>query len=407
MNRLINILFAVALSAIALSCSNDEHEDDPETVNTKTLLMYMPWSGDNNPLTKHFWQNIDDMKSAYKLYGKETESIVVFICTSGTKAVMFNINDYTGYGSADLQNYTQVSNPEFTTQEGIAEILTEMELMAPAETYAMIIGCHGMGWIPVSTSSSTKRAKGVGSFKPHWEWTNADGVATRFFGGSSAKYRTDITTLASAIAATGTRMEYILFDDCYMSSIEAAYDLRSVADYLIACPTEVMAAGMPYTAMGRYLLGTPNYEEVCSTFYSFYSTYTYNGALYNYGTIGVTKLSELDKLASIEKRINALYTFNANLTDSLQRMDGYNTTIFFDYGDYISKLCPDTTLLAEFNEQLGKAVPYKAHTERYFSTFYGGQIIPISTYSGITTSAPSMNSQTSGWEDTSWYKATH
>lgn len=42
-------------------------------------------------------------------------------------------------------------------------------------------------------------------------------------------------------------MEYILFDDCYMSSLEAAYDLRHVTRHLIACPTEIMAYGMPYS----------------------------------------------------------------------------------------------------------------------------------------------------------------
>lgn len=43
------------------------------------------------------------------------------------------------------------------------------------------------------------------------------------------------------------KMEYILFDDCYMSSLEAAYDLRHVTRHLIACPTEIMAYGMPYS----------------------------------------------------------------------------------------------------------------------------------------------------------------
>lgn len=404
--RLINILLVFALSLLGVACNDDEPTIKEE--NTKTLLMYMPWTGSSSALTEFFWTNISDMQTAYKLYGNDTENVIVFICTSANKAVMFNIKDYTGHTNTDLQQYTQISKPDFTSTDGIAKILGDMQRMAPAKSYAMTVGCHGMGWIPVNASSSAKRRiRGATDFKYHWEWNNADGAVTRFFGGSSAEYQTDITTFASAIAATGTKMEFILFDDCYMSSIEVAYDLRGVADYLIACPTEVMGAGMPYANLGRYLLGTTDYKKVCSTFYDYYSTYTINGTLYNYGTIGVTKLSELDQLASIEKRINSLYTFDASLTDSLQRMDGYRPTIFFDYGDYVSKLCTDSTLLAEFNEQLDKAVPYKAHTLKYYSTYYSGQTIPINTYSGITTSAPSINSQASDWENTSWYKATH
>lgn len=49
-------------------------------------------------------------------------------------------------------------------------------------------------------------------------------------------------------------MEYILFDDCYMSSLEVAYELRHVTNYMIACPTEVMVFGMPYSTIGKYLL---------------------------------------------------------------------------------------------------------------------------------------------------------
>lgn len=41
------------------------------------------------------------------------------------------------------------------------------------------------------------------------------------------------------------------------------------------------------------------------------------------------------------KEINHRYTFDPSLTSSLQRLDGYYPVIFFDYGDYVSKLCPD------------------------------------------------------------------
>ena len=65
----------------------------------------------------------------------------------------------------------------------------------------------------------------------HWEYENVP--MTRYFGGLNAQYQTDITTLAKGISNAGLKMEYILFDDCYMSSIEVAYALKDVTDYLI------------------------------------------------------------------------------------------------------------------------------------------------------------------------------
>lgn len=149
-------------------------------------------------------------------------------------------------------------------------------------------------------------------------------------------------------------MEYILFDDCYMSTVEVAYDLKNVTSHLIASTSEIMAYGMPYDKIGQYLIGNIDYEKVCDGFYSFYSNY-----VTPCGTIGVTDCSELDNLAAIMKEINQRYTFNEELTGELQRLDGYTPTIFFDYGDYVSKLCSDPDLLEQFNEQLKRTVPLK------------------------------------------------
>ena len=56
----------------------------------------------------------------------------------------------------------------------------------------------------------------------------------------------DISELAAAIDGSGVRFDYLLFDACFMSSVEALYDLRRAADYIVASPCEVMAHGFPY-----------------------------------------------------------------------------------------------------------------------------------------------------------------
>lgn len=90
------------------------------------------------------------------------------------------------------------------------------------------------------------------------------------------------------------------------------------------------------------------------------------------------------------KEINHRYTFDPSLTSSLQRLDGYYPVIFFDYGDYVSKLCPDETLVARFNEQLNRTVPFKRNTEYFYSMSRGE--VKINTFSGITISDPSTHS---------------
>lgn len=374
------------------SCSNDDNNDTTEDVNLRTLFVYMPWSGDRLALTEDFYTNISDLEESITENGLNHERVIVFFSSSSTKAAMYEITLNNGICRHDtLKTYT---NPEFTTTEGLSSIISDMKAFAPATNYSMVIGCHGMGWIPVGAST---RSAGAKPMKMHWE--NTSGPMTRFFGGTDEEYQTDISTLAEAITNNGIKMEYILFDDCYMASIEVAYELKDVSNYLIGSTSEIMGYGMSYDIIGGYLLGTPNYEAVCNGFYTFYSAYSYP-----YGTISVTDCSQLDEMAAIMKTINGLYTFDSSLTDNIQRLDGYTPTIFFDYGDYVANLCTDSTLLKEFNEQLERTVPYKTHTEYYYSMFIG--TVKINTFSGITTSDPSTE-YTTAKQETSWYAATH
>lgn len=107
------------------------------------------------------------------------------------------------------------------------------------------------------------------------------------------------------IVGAGVKMEYILFDDCYMSSVEVAYELKEATRFLIASTSEMMAYGMPYATVGEFLLGNPDYGSLCEGFHDFYSTYE----MMSCGTLAVTDCSELDNMAAIMKSINDRYVF--------------------------------------------------------------------------------------------------
>ena len=111
------------------------------------------------------------------------------------------------------------------------------------------------------------------------------------------------------------------------------------------------------------------------------------------GTLAVTDCSELENLASIMQDINNQYTFDPTLVGSLQKLDGYSPVIFFDCWDYVSKLCPDQGLLAQFKEQLDRTVPFKKNTDYYYTMSEGGKKIKIDTFSGITISDPSTSTE--------------
>ncbi len=380
----------VLLVLLCSSCSNDDQSSWSDE-NLQTVLIYMPWSTN---LTNYFEQNLEDLEIAISNGALRNERLIVFFATSPDEATLFEIEFQKDKCVRSLLQEYSVST--FSTAQGVASLIKDVKAIAPARKYAMIVGSHAMGWLPVNAPYSL-----YSSQKEYWQYE--DVPLTRYFGGLTSEYQIDISVFAEGIARSGTKMEYILFDDCYMSSIEVAYDLKNVTDYLIASPTEVMAYGFPYAEIGQYLFGEVNYAGIAEGFLSFYENYS----MMPCGTIGITVCSELDNMATLMKEINLRHQFDEEKLSTLQPMDGHTPVIFFDFADYVSKLCSDAELLEQFYVQLEKTSPskYCLSTRSYYSMSRGR--VNIDTYSGITISDPSQNSKAKAKMETGWYMATH
>ena len=379
--QILQLLTLLLASCLFTSCLDDDELIDEPT--EQTVIFFMPWSTN---MTPYFEQNIADFETAIKGGLLKNERVIVIISSTKNRANVIELRQEQGVRDT-LMFYSQ---PDFTQRENITTMLNDVRAIAPACRYSLIVGCHGMGWLPVSTSRA----------RSQYHFERGDVPQTRWFGGFTSEYQIETTTLADAIGDAGMRMEYIMFDDCFMSSVEAAYDLKDVTNYLIGCPTEIMIYGFPYHLCTRHLVGTVDYAALCQTFLDFYSHYTTPC-----GTIAVTDCRELDALAAIVRDINLTQEFDYALLSDVQRMDGYNPPLFYDLGDYIAHLCTDQNLIDAFNRQLELTVPYKAHTAQYYSASNGFN--DIRAYSGITTSAPSHNTRSVGLKKTKWYQATH
>lgn len=371
----------------------------PKNLPNKTIFVYMPWSAARNnetgSLYNNFLQNIEDIETAIEAEkGLGRNKLMVFIATSANHAALIEVK-YAANGRCQrdtLQHFDKHNMPAYTTANGLASLLSKVKVQAPAKQYALIVGCHGTGWL---FSEGKSRAR------------------TRYFGGSDHYFQTNIPTLAAAIEQAKMRMQFVMFDDCYMSNVEVAYEMRHATDYLIGCCSEIMAYGMPYKNIWKHLTQPkPNYKEVVNEFYNFYSNYKWP-----HGNIGITDCSKVEEVAARMKTINAATANNAKLIDwkDIQRLDGYEKTIFFDMGDYVNKLCntPETQSMArEMQAALAQLVPYKSTTKYIYTALeqLNTQTIFVNAYSGITISDPTQsdfeNALTTKRE-TSWWKATH
>lgn len=407
---------AIVVAALSLTaCSNDE-PTDITTINKQTVLVYMPWSGSQSSpgLYDAFLENLDSIEGAVKRAKGYSGRLLVFISKSATTSDLYEIT----YNNGEIVHtpIKTYSGNGYTTSAGITEILNDVKSAAYALNYAMMVGCHGSGWTYKSDwADYPDQAKSQPFFTPGEAQSkrspDSNGTverypATRFFGSvADTNYATDVTTLAEGIRGAGLTMQFISFDDCYMANVETAYELRNVTNYLIGSTSEVMFLGMPYQTMWPQLASpTPSYAKAVTAFYDFYKSYTYP-----YGALSAIDCREVEQLARIMKTINSRFTLTDTLADSVQVLDGFKVPLFFDMGDYVDRLCTNTTLLSDFHSQLNKVVKAKSYTETLYSFLYTRPVyIKVKKYSGLTISDPSTHPVAlKGRQKTGWWQATH
>lgn len=448
--KIFDFIIATLFIVVGVSCSNGDNPDGPDVPVTpvgQTVFMFFPWS---NSLLSDFRRTVEDMQTVVAQRSMKDERIMVFMATSEREAVLFELKKQNGRCLTDtLRRY---SDRPFTSRQWLTSLFSEVMTLAPASRYGMVVGCHGLAWVPVQGQRSARKRQGSqerideednlykeeridkeGLYKEeridkegddlmHFEVQGP--VTTRFIGGTYPETQIETTDLADAMADAGLHTEYILFDACYMSSVEVAYELKDVTHYLIASPTEVISYGFPYITMGKHLLGTPNYKGIADSFISFYSSY-----YLPYGTVAVTDCTQLDALAAIAQQINAAAeeptnaasakqinaaaegklnaaTSGKSAPNGVQIMDGYSPTLFYDLGHLMSLKNAGTVLTAAFADQLDKTVPYKGHTDQYFTALKDAPV-DIKHYSGLNTSQGSLNRMADKISETAWHKATN
>lgn len=306
-----------------------------------------------------------------------------------------------------LRRYSDIVTTDRTT---ITRLLNEMAGLAPAERYGLIMGSHGSAWIPAQYQYL---APGVTPPPAEDYWIKNGELVTRWFG-SNGGVRTDITTLAASLQNADIRFEYLIFDACFMSSIETLYDLRDCTNFIVGSPAEIMGYGFPYDRITPPLFanGGTSYDlpSVCRNFYEFYLNdwKIYPGNAQS-GCIALTVCSELEGLKEVMKRINAgkQKSWDAN---TLQYYENLSRHLFYDMGHYVESMCDDPALLEEFRTQFDKAFPpaYRLHTPKFYSGYGSGAYIAVDPahYSGVSVSEPSSKYTTDN-RNTAWYRDTH
>lgn len=404
----------ISLAMTFTSCS--EEAFDTDSVNKQTILVFYPWTGSQSStgLLGYLQNNIDSISDGIiDRKGLNNSRVLVFLSDKYNHSTLYDLQYNATTKSVDRVPLKEYEGASYASAEGIADIMNEVKTQASALNYALIVGAHGCGWTyasdwsryPYYARPSVTRPRD-NNFSGIQFGPDPNAPLTRFFGSVSlAENAMDISTLAEGIRESGLKMQYILFDACYMSNIETAYELKDVTNYMIASGSEIMAAGLPYRSMWSYLnSATPNYSGIVSTSVNFYKN-----SSAPFCNLAAIDCRQVEKLASVMKEINAQYQLSASVSlDSIQHLDGFRPNLFYDLETYVDSLHPSGYLLDQFKSQLKLTIKASDHTDEAYTCIYSSDSFKIKNYCGITISDPSQHSVAiKGREKTGWWKATH
>lgn len=245
MKKLHHIVLVLALAATLFTgCNKDEgvtpRPPVPETAD-QTIMFYL--TGTN--LGSYFRKNVDDAMNAIDRNILHNSRVLVFIQPQRGLSMVLELyytprnDDYVpgaqfSYEHCKVDTLRRWADADFNSMDRgtITEVISYMAEQAPARRYGLILGGHGLGWVPDGTSVNAIR---FSAFQDFWS-PMPNALPTRWMGDSGK--RAEIPQLAAAFGNTGLHFDYLLFDACFMSSIEALYDLRGCADRIIASPCE-------------------------------------------------------------------------------------------------------------------------------------------------------------------------
>lgn len=286
--------FYILLVIVLAACSNEIPEQQPAKRSGRTVLAYLISNNAGTSLDNDLRNNVIDMYTALGNM-KESCTLLVFYrpYTGDTPLSNPTLMSFYTDGRGNVNNQPVLSGDnltfeavcqiaqkkEYTMNSQIAtdpavmkEVFTDMQIVAPSDSYGLILGSHASGWM------------------------KGNSVQSKAFGDDDG-YNIDIPDLAGVLKNSfSEKLDFVLFDACMMGTAEVGYELKEVTSYCIASVMETPALGFPYKQVFSYLYSENiDYSAVCHEFISFNKV---NNA---WGTCAVMNCSQMENLANAVK----------------------------------------------------------------------------------------------------------
>ncbi len=376
----------LAIGILLFSCQKEDKTEKSSQYQEITLVYMIA----DNDLSSYAIKDINEMERAF--VPNERDKWLVYIDTYATKELPHHpvlleivsdqsdeikskiVYSYPEQNSADKHIFRTILNDAFSVYGGVNK------------PKGLILWSHANAWLPndYPIENDRKTAKEITETPLFKSFGRDDVPKTSVM---------EITELAESLQPY--HFDYILFDACFMASVEVLYELRHSADFFIASPAEILADGFPYQQIVPQL-NSLQLEEVIENYYNYYTS---QKGVYQSATITLIESKFLDELAMLCKKI--IFETEEKITLQISDLQQYSRNDEKWLFDLKQLLLKQENYLSEIENCWKRLCKAEKHTSKMAH-------LPLDNCNGISTYLFNQNTSLNEiYRQISWYKNTN
>ena len=324
------------------SCDNEGYlhpiipQQEKET--QRILIAYL--AGDNS-LSPEIEQKIAALTIGFLATDCSQNRLFIYCDRKNTSPQLMEISAHTANPRQLLKTYTAQNSASSNVMK---QVLNDILNNYSASSYGLILFSHGSAWLPAAGLENPSRST---------RSVCIDG-----------EDEMELAEFASALPLPNHRKwDFILFEGCYMGSVEVAYELKDKTEAIIASPTEIVSPGMTevYPSALSYLYQpTPQLERFAQSYFDAWNSKTGD---YRSATISVVQTEYLEELALLARAAFLRWEPDTETISSLQCFNRNEWHLFFDLKETL--LTANPALKTYVNELWKNIVTYSAATPSF------------------------------------------
>lgn len=401
------IILTTILALVLSGCEKDKDNVNTDTSKKVAVVVYM--AGESN-LSDDASLDFEEMKTGCS-HMTDNDRLFVYMDNADKSSLpcIYEISRKS-IGKQEREEikpaFTFESDHNSASASTLDSVLNYVYSRYEADSYRLVFWSHGSGWIPSITEAYADLRPTLKAF----------GVDT----GTNNKYSSmgsqmEIADMAETLEKHRS-IDLVMFDACFMQTIEVAYELRNSSRYIVGSPAEIPGWGAPYEDI---LL--PMFADSLDTnaiIAAYQNNYKENNPWYGI-LLSTIDCHEIEGFAQTHRAMMHKYRENLDGID-LEGVQNYfiydewknqsDLPDHYDIKGLMQRIITDEADYKDWEAHLNRLVPHSCYDDTWYTMYYSygkpnfnhNQKVDSKQYSGLT-----MYLEQEKYKDHYYYDAYH